>query len=318
MNRFNVLFCLCLTFLSFAFAAEPLELSTLSGTLYGTLELPEDSAPYPVVLIHPGSGPTDQDGNQPQMNNDSLKLLAEALAAGGVASVRIDKRGVAESVAAGPDETELRFNTYIEDAAAWLELLQADERFGKVIMMGHSEGSLIGMVAAERVGADAFISLAGAGRPAGTVIAEQLSGQLPPDLLGASEEVLRRLEAGETVEPLPETLANVPGIDALFRPSVQPYLISWFRYDPAAELAKLSVPSLTVQGTTDLQTSAEDAALLSAARPDAQALTVEGMNHILKDAPADPQANFATYNDPNLPLAEGLTNALLDFIGALP
>ena len=302
-------------------ASEPISLETMTGTLYGTLELPNVNEPYPVVLIHPGSGPTDRDGNSAQLpgKNDSLKLLAEALAGEGIASLRIDKRGIGESTPAGLEERALRFDTYIDDAAAWLNLLQNDERFSDVIVLGHSEGSLIGMVAAQRAQADAFISLVGAGEPAGDTLERQLSAQLPQPLLEESREVIASLEEGETVQPLPEGIAAVPAIgDALFRPSVQPYLISWFQYDPAEEVAKLEVPVLIVQGTTDIQVRVEDAELLSAAQPNAELVTLEGMNHVLKDAPANRALNLATYANPDLPLTDGLVEAISSFVEILP
>ena len=287
----------------------------------GTLELPNINEPYPVVLIHPGSGPTDRDGNSAQLpgKNDSLKLLAEALADEGIASLRIDKRGIGESTPAGLEESALRFDTYIDDAAAWLNLLQNDERFSDVIVLGHSEGSLIGMVAAQRAQADAFISLAGAGEPAADTLERQLSAQLPQPLLEESREVIASLEEGETVQPLPAGIAAVPAIgNALFRPSVQPYLISWFQYDPAEEVAKLEMPVLIVQGTTDIQVRVEDAESLSAAQPDAELVILEGMNHVLKDAPANRALNLATYANPDLPLTDGLVGAISSFIKTLP
>ncbi len=302
-------------------SSEEVRLETMTGTLYGTLELPNTSEPYPVVLIHPGSGPTDRDGNSAQLpgKNDSLKLLAEALAEEGIASLRIDKRGSGESAGATPNEANLRFDTYIDDAAAWLNLLQSDERFSDIVMLGHSEGSLIGMMAAQRAGADGFISLAGAGEPAADTLVRQLSAQLPQPLLEESKEVITSLEEGETVQPLPAGIAAMPAIgNALFRPSLQPYLISWFQYDPAEEVARLEMPVLIIQGTTDIQVRAKDAELLSAAKPNAELAILEGMNHVLKDAPANRALNLATYANPDLPLTDGLVGAISSFVKTLP
>jgi Serine aminopeptidase, S33 len=127
---------------------EPIILETPTGKLFGALELPKSSAPLPVALIIAGSGPTDRNGNTrgiPGANN-SLKYLAEGLAAQGIASVHYDKRGVAESIKAATSQSELRFETYIDDAVLWGKQLRADKRFTSVIIIGHSEGSLIGMV----------------------------------------------------------------------------------------------------------------------------------------------------------------------------
>jgi fermentation-respiration switch protein FrsA (DUF1100 family) len=113
------------------------------------------------------------------------------------------------------------------------------------------------------------------------------------------------------------TVTNVdPNLVSLYRPSVQPYLISWFRYDPARIISELKIPVMIIQGTTDLQVSVDDAKLLSAAKPDARLLIIENMNHILKDCDSDMQKNIATYKNPDLPLKQGLVDDIVSFIEA--
>jgi predicted alpha/beta hydrolase len=132
-------------------------ITTSTGTLYGTQIIPTSNVPEPVVLIIAGSGPTDRDGNNPLGGpNNSLKLLAEGLAGHGIASIRYDKRGIGESSAAGTKEVDLRFDTYVEDAALWIQQLQADSRFSSVTVIGHSEGSLIGMLATQKTWSRCF------------------------------------------------------------------------------------------------------------------------------------------------------------------
>lgn len=142
---------------------QPVTLETAGGAIHGSLLLLSDGGKAPAVLIVAGSGPTDRDGNSAMLpgRNDSLKLLAEALARAGFASVRYDKRGIGASKAAAKDESQLRFDTYVDDAAAWIAQMKADPRFASVAVIGHSEGALIGMLAAERAGASAYVSLAG-------------------------------------------------------------------------------------------------------------------------------------------------------------
>ncbi|CAN5337260.1 alpha/beta hydrolase [soil metagenome] len=293
-----------------AFAEEPATLRISGGELHGTLMLPKAKAAFPVVLLIAGSGPTDRNGNTPVFKepNNSLKMLAEALAASGIASLRYDKRGSGDAMALAGDETTLRFDTYINDAVLWAKQLRADKRFSTLTIAGHSEGSLIGMIAAKESSADAYVSIAGLGRAAGTVILGQIRSQLPPDLMKTAESIVADLNAGKTVAAPPQSLY------VLFRPNIQPYLISWFRRDPSAEIAKLTVPVLIAQGTTDIQVSVDDAKSLSKSAPKATLTLIDGMNHVLKMVPADMDKQTRSYSDPTLPLAQPLSDAIVKFV----
>lgn len=276
----------------------PISLETATGALTGTLTLPSRS-PAPVVLIVAGSGPTDRDGNSSLgVRSDTYKLLAQALEALGIATVRYDKRGVGASATAMKSESNLRFDTYVRDAAAWIALLLGDARFSSVTVAGHSEGSLIGMLALQHVNAHGFTSLEGAGRPAATVLREQLAAQLPATLYAQADAAITQLQAGHLVADAPPELA------VLLRPSVQPYLISWFKYDPAAEIAKLRVPIAIVQGTADVQVGMADARALARGAPHAKFVVIDGMNHVLKYAPdtSTQSAILRGYDDPSLPI----------------
>ncbi len=282
-------------------------------TLHGTLRVP-DTDTRAVAVILPGSGPTDQDGNS--LNNGTplqvraatYRLLAEGLAGQGVATLRIDKRGIGQSLLAGGDERSLRFDAFISDARAWA--VEAATRTGRPCawLIGHSEGALVALGAVrepdDRI--CGLVLLAPAGRPAATVIAQQLVG-LPEPLKAQAMAGLADLVAGR------ET-ANIPGLESLFRPSVQPYLISWFALDPAGLAAAYSGPVMIARGTTDIQVAAADLDALTAARPDATVARFEGVNHVLKIAPADRAGNIATYSDPDLPLAPGVAEAVGEFI----
>jgi hypothetical protein len=239
-------------------------------------------------------------------------MLADGLAARGIATLRYDKRGIAASRAAMTTEADLRFTNYIEDAAAWIKRLRADKRFSKITVIGHSEGSLIGMVAARDAGADAYISLEGAGRKAQDLLAEQLKAQLPPDLFVQTERILSTLSAGAVPDSTPPMLAP------LFRPSVIPYLISWFKYDPAVEIGKLDIPVMIVQGTTDIQTTMTDADALAAGNKSARFLRIEGMNHLLKEVSGDRIAQLPAYSDPTLPVMPKLLDEIAGFIKSVP
>ncbi|MFN3816930.1 alpha/beta hydrolase [Brevundimonas sp.] len=274
--------------------------------LHGTLLMPAETRAAAVLI--PGSGPTDRDGNQmPAIQAATLRLMAEALAEHGVATVRIDKRGIGASAAAALSEDALRFDHMAEDARAWAADLA--QRTGRdcVWLLGHSEGGLVAQVAAaDNPQVCGVVLLASAGRPAADVVREQLA-VLPQPLNDHAMHALAELEAGRTVE-------TAPGLEALFRPSVQPYLISWFRHDPGALAAAYDRPIMVVHATHDIQISEADADALSTAQPNAERLDLEGINHVMKAAPEDRAGNIAVYADPDAPLAEGLADAVAAFI----
>ncbi|MDB6049440.1 MAG: alpha/beta hydrolase [Pseudomonas sp.] len=291
----------------------PISLDTGTGELFGTLVLPKSDVPVPVVLMISGSGPTDRDGNNTDGGrNDSMKRLAKILAKHNIASVRYDKRGVAASTAATPDERNLSIEAYVSDAEAWGQKLKSDSRLGPLILMGHSEGALVASLAAQKAGAAAVISIAGTGRPVDQVVREQLQYRLPPALLLRSEHIIEALKAGHTDDNVP------PALEVVFRPSVQPYLISLFRQNPAQAFGKLQVPALIIQGRHDIQVGVGDAELLHAAKPDADLALIDGMNHVMRIVPNDIKRQLASYKDPQLPLASELSTRILQFIGTLP
>jgi len=235
-------------------------------------------------------------------------MLSESFVKNGISTLRFDKRGIGKSKRAMTSESELRFETYINDVVAWISLLKSDKRFSSIIILGHSEGSLIGMIAAEQTNVAGFISISGVGKSADKVLQEQLKTKLPPQLLDESNKILDSLKIGKTVSNVNSNLV------ALYRPSVQPYMISWIKFDPAKEISKLKIPVLIIQGTTDLQVTVNDSKLLSAAKPNAKLLIIENMNHVLKESDSDIQKNMATYRNPDLPLKTGLTDDIVNFI----
>jgi pimeloyl-ACP methyl ester carboxylesterase len=262
-----------------------------------------------MVLIVAGSGPTDRNGNSVMLPgpNNSLRYLAEALLAQRIGSLRFDKRLIGASATDRLSEADVRFDTYVEDVGRWIEYLR--ERFEEPIyVLGHSEGSLLGIVAAQSHELGGVIGVAGPGRRASEVVLEQLRPQLPPPLLTEAERIVAELVAGRTAGAPPAALA------ALFRESVQPYLISWFAYDPAEQLARLQMPVLLVYGSTDIQVAPAEGEILRRASPRATYVVVEGMNHVLKHVGADRAAQIASYSDPALPVSEGLIRAILTFL----
>ena len=295
-----------------ASAETPITLQTTSGEIYGTLVAPENAS-RTAVLIIAGSGPTDRNGNSVAgVSTNAYQLLADSLAAHGYASLRYDKRGIAASAAAGTDESQLTFDAYIDDAAAWVELLVADERFDRVVLAGHSEGGLIALVVAKRTEqVAAVITLAGVGEAIDATLRRQLATQ-PEPYKSECYRIIDELKAGRKVTDVKPELA------VLFRESVQPFLISQMRYEPAAEARALKVPLLVVQGTTDIQVETTDAARLFMAQRMARIVMIDDMNHVLKIcSTTNPQQQMATYMNPSLPIAAKLVRAVIDFMGNL-
>jgi len=196
----------------------------------------------------------------------------------------------------------------VHDAEAWGRQLRADRRFSSLTVVGHSEGSLIGILTAKHLGGVKLVSLEGPGQPAGRLLLEQLRPQLPPAIETKVSYVIGQLETGHIV-------SNVPvAVNSIFRRSEQPYLISWFRYNPALELRTVRTSILVVQGTTDIQVSQQDAHLLAAANRRAELLIIPGMNHVLKPSPSDRTNEWAAYENPNLPVEPQLIQSVAHFI----
>jgi pimeloyl-ACP methyl ester carboxylesterase len=276
--------------------------------------LPAHAAPVPVALIIAGSGPTDRDGNAPGLQLNMYRKLAAALADGGIASVRYDKRGIAASRASGPAEADLRFETFADDAAAWIAKLRSDGRFSHVAIIGHSEGSLLGMLAAQRQHCDAYVSLEGAGFPIATVLRAQLRPQLQPypALAAQAEKILTALSNGTLVDG-----GDVPaGLQALYRPSIQPYIISWLKYDPRIEIAKVTGRVTIVQGSHDVQVPVEDGKALAGAQPSAAFALIDAMTHVLTDDPGTTLGEQlpGAYADAARPLDVNLIRTLISAV----
>ena len=278
------------------------------GELKAALEMP-DKATGELVIIHAGSGPTNKDGNTIGAgSNNSLKMIAESLAENGIASIRFDKRGVGDNTALIKKEEDLTFDVYVEDVKSIVDYAKKDDRFNEIHLLGHSEGALIMTIAAQQNDVASLISVAGIGRPADEVLMEQLSASLTPNLLVESEKALQQLKAGKKVETVSAQLQS------LFRPSVQPYMISWLKYDPQHEISNVTVPIIILQGKKDIQVTEKDAENLHAANNDATIHYFDKMNHVLKDVEGDRDQNLASYYNPDLPLTNGLIDEITEFI----
>jgi len=288
-----------------SFTTDDLKINAL---IDGTLYTPENSSnKTKLVILIAGSGPTDRNGNQKGVGNNSLKFLSEELAKNNIAVFSYDKRIFSTAKTVNSDEKDLRFDDFITDATDVIMHFKSQKKYSKIIVAGHSEGSLIGMVAAKN-NADGYISLEGAGRPINLVLSEQLAKQAPAYIeeCNANLELLRQGKTFENKNPL---------LASLFRESVQPYLISWIKYNPQDEIKKLTIPILIINGTKDIQTTEKEAFLLKEANPKADLKIIENMNHIFKEIKVDSD-NIKSYSNPDLPIMPQLTAEIVTFLNS--
>lgn len=290
------------------FPEEEVKIKVKGGIIGGTIMTPKNPQKgMPIALIIAGSGPTNRNGNNPYgVRSNTYLLLAEALADNGIASFRYDKRLVGESVHFESNQNKVVFNDFVEDAVFLGRFLKSRKDFGKLYVIGHSEGSNIGMLAAQHLNPAAFISIAGPGENLAKILETQLLPQ--PHLADEARPIINLLKKGQTVKNVP------PELNGLFDSSIQSFIISSFKVEPLAEIQKLTAPILLVAGTTDLQVPLSHAEKLKQANPKATLLLIKNMNHVLKTAPINQQANLKTYTDPGLPLNTDLVIGLVNFL----
>jgi uncharacterized protein len=277
--------------------------------LYGTVLAKYSSQKLAIIIA--GSGPTDRNGNNPLgVTANSYKMIADELYAQDIATFRYDKRAIGKSVVDHMNESDLVFDDYINDAEKVFNYMKDSLGFKNIYFIGHSEGSLIGIIASQRTPVKGFISLSGAGRPIDEIIMEQLSAD--PKFSRMKNElasIFSKLKGGKTPDSIPANLQFI------FRPSIQPYMISWLKYSPVVEIKKLDCPVLIVQGTCDAQVKIEDAEYLHNADKKSVLDTIPLMTHTLKNAAAGcKDENNRTYHDASLPLNTDLVKAIVDFI----
>lgn len=271
----------------------------------GTLLAPRQET-VPLAIIINGSGPIDRNGNEMMTKNNSAKKLAEALAKKGIATFRYDKRTL-KAQQLNIDEKDMRFDDFIDDAKAVIKRFSELPNYSSLYIIGHSQGSLVGMIAAQEK-ADGFISIAGAGQTIDSLIVEQIGRQMP-GLEESARTAFNELRANGKVKDYNQGLAS------LFKKSIQPFMFSWMKYDPQQEIKKLEMPVLIINGDNDLQVNTNEAENLKAARPDAELIIIENMNHIYRIIDKnDDIANQKSYNEPQRPISNEMVEQISNFI----
>ena len=287
----------------------PVSVKTLSGRISGSLVMPKNvSGKIPVVLLVADAGPTDRDGNNIKTGvaGNSYKLLANSLGLKGIATVRYDKRRVGQSETL-TKESQLRFEDYGDDAVSLIIMLNDDPRFSKIILFGHGEGALVSILSSIDEPVKGFISAEGTAETGEKILFNEMKSK-PKLLADEFKTIMDSLKKGKTTDNID------PSLYYIARPSVQYFLMTWCRYDPIKAIKALKIPVLIIQGTTDLQIPATNGERLKKAKSDAGFLVVKDMNHILKEAPADPDQNAATFGKPDLPLKPEMVTGIVDFV----
>ena len=253
-----------------------------------------------------GSGPTDRDGNQSFMKNDALKKIAEALSQKGIATFRYDKR-IVKQIRNQNIDKNISFDDFVIDARSVIGFFKS--KFETIIVAGHSQGSLVGLLALD-AGASGFISLAGAGKPIDEILEEQIA-KTAAVFSKSTDRVLNVLRSGETTSEYPPELASI------FNLELQAFLISWMQYNPAKIIANTLLPILIINGDKDLQVDVKEAQLLNSAAQNSKLIIIEHMNHVLVKIDGDDLENAKSYNNPNLKINEELINAIQEFTLAI-
>ena len=202
--------------------------ATLAGTLTWPADYDKKKKPT-VVLMVTGSG--QQNRNEEVMNHQPFLVIADYLARHGIATLRYDDRATAKSV--GGDVENATTEDFMRDAAAGVEYLRSRKAFGKIGILGHSEGGSIAFMLGAKKKTDFIVSLAGPGVKGDTLLAAQ----------GNMILVLSGQPATMTVETCRQqtALQNMPWV-------------KWFiDYDPSDDIRKTRCPVFALNGDLDCQ-----------------------------------------------------------------
>lgn len=256
------------------------------GTLYGKTEYAGKDT---LVILVSGSGPTDMDGNTSLTlgRNDSLVQLAKALKKKGSSTLRYDKRTAGKSAQSITTE-EMDFDLFVDDCEEIIRYGK-EQGYKKIFIAGHSQGSLVAMLAAAKEKVDGVISLSGPGFPIDVTLERQITPQLGAD--SREITIIKGLRKGVIDNTVKED-------DPLFSPKNQRFLLTWMEYDPVDAIRELDCPILIIQGSKDLQVDQSEFDKLTAASPKSKAILIEGMNHVLKPV-KDQEENINTYTNPS-------------------
>lgn len=298
-----ILFC----FLKSFSQASNFEIQDLSinNLIDGTLLKPNEIEKPNLIILIGGSGPTDRNGNQNFLKNNSLKKLAEGLSNNEIATFRYDKR-IVKQIKQGNIDRNIMFDDFVTDAISVIEYFKKKQTFNHIYILGHSQGSLVGMLAAKER-ADGFISIAGPAQPIDDIIIEQIERTYPV-FTNDAKRVLNSLKNGVKTDDYPIELA------AVFNRDIQSFMMNWMRYNPKEEIKKLDMPILLINGTKDLQVEPKEAQTLHEAVPDSTLELIANMNHVMVIIEGDNLENSKSYNESFRKISPQLIEAITKII----
>ena len=270
--------------------------------LPGTLTYIAEQTPL-IIWIH-GSGNVDRNGNQqPVIKANYIKQFRDSITKNNIAFYSYDKRTANKNNKASLLKGVF-LKDYVTDAQIAINHFKKEGRFSKIILVGHSQGSLVAMLAAESI--DKYISLAGPSKSADQVIMNQIT-ESAPFLDSITKAHFKELNEKGTVKKVN------PMLQSVFAKQNQAFLRSWIQYNPSEEIKKISVPILLIHGTEDLQVKTQEASNLLLANKDAQLVFIKGMNHVLKEVNSIIE-NQSSYTKPDYPLSTKLVQVIVEFV----
>lgn len=274
--------------------------------LNGTLSYKKESKQAPLAIFVQGSGNPDRNGNQLTANVKAnyIKMLADSLTQRGIAFFRFDKRNVTKANRKHILKQYL-FDYLVQDVQKIISHFSSDKRFSQIIVIGHSQGSLVGMLAINQ-NVDKFISLAGLGKSADKTIIDQVSAQNKQLGKTAKQHTEELIETG--------TIKEInPFLISLFAKQNHEFLLSYFKHDPARIISEVQIPTLIINGDKDLQVSTWHAETLHTASSNSKLVIIPNMNHVLKHINEDSE-NMQSYFFAEFSLATTLTDTIEQFI----
>lgn len=283
---------------------EEITINNAAIQLPGTLTYGKEKSSL-IIWVH-GSGNVNRNGNQAgtMVKANYIKQFRDEINKKDIAFFSYDKRTANPKNMPFIQQDGVLFQDFIEDVTEVVNYFKGDKRFTEIILVGHSQGSLVAMNALKNV--DKYISIAGAGETIDKTIVKQISNQ-SADLGKTAESHFKELaETGAIKEVNPMLLS-------VFAPQNQPFFKSWMSNNPTEILKTVTIPILILNGDKDLQVKESDAKLLHEANPKSKLIIIKNMNHVLKDIENDAD-NMKSYSDANHPISSELIKVVNEFI----